>query len=74
VETSQANKVSIVNLENKVNDLTSLVRSLSYRNIQQVKIYSICSLQGRASYICPTMQEDYIKHANIVDGAFNNNT
>jgi hypothetical protein len=38
------NEVSIANLENKVNDLTSLVHSLAYENIQQVKVCSICSL------------------------------
>ncbi|KAL9384350.1 hypothetical protein Peur_013563 [Populus x canadensis] len=36
-----------------------------------VKVCSICSLQGHASDICPTMQEDYIEQANAVDGAFN---
>jgi hypothetical protein len=65
------NEVSISNLENKVNDLTSLVRSSACGNVQQVKVYSICSLQGHASNMCPTMQEDYIKQANVVDGAFN---
>ena len=34
VPSKQVNKVSIVNLENKVNDLTSLVCSLVCRNIQ----------------------------------------
>jgi len=40
----RVNEVSISNLENKVNDLTSLVRSLAYGNVQQVKVCSICSL------------------------------
>jgi hypothetical protein len=67
----RVNEVSISNLESKVNDLTSLVRSLACGNVQQVKVCSICSLQGHASYTCPTMQEDYIEQANAVDGAFN---
>ena len=67
----RVNEVSISNLENKVNDLTSLVCSLACGNVQQVKVCSICSLQGHALDICPTMQEDYIEHANAVDGAFN---
>ena len=67
----RVNEVSVSNLENKVNDLTSLVRSLACGNVQQVKVCSICSLQGHASDMCPTMQEDYIEHANTVDGAFN---
>jgi hypothetical protein len=41
----RVNGVSISNLENKVNDLTFLVCSLTYGNVQQVKVYSICSLQ-----------------------------
>jgi hypothetical protein len=65
------NKVSIVNLENKVNDLTSLMRSLACGNVQQVKVCGICSLQGHTSNMCPTMQEDYIEQANAGDGAFN---
>jgi hypothetical protein len=44
----RVNKVSIDNLENNVNDPTSLVLSLAYGNVQQVKVYSICSLQGHA--------------------------
>jgi len=47
------------------------VRSLACGNVQQVKVCSICSLQGHASDMCPTMQEDYIEQANAVDGAFN---
>jgi recombinational DNA repair protein RecR len=67
----QVNEVSISNLENKVNDLTSLVRSLACGNVQQVKVCSICSLQGHTSNMCPTMQEDYIEQAHAIDGAFN---
>jgi len=67
----RVNEVSISNLENKVNDLTSFVRSLACGNVQQVKVCSICSLQGHASDMCPIMQEDYIEHANAVNGAFN---
>jgi hypothetical protein len=51
----RVNEVSISNIENKVNDLTSLVRSLACGNVQQVKVCSICSLQGHASDMCPTM-------------------
>jgi hypothetical protein len=64
----RVNEVSISNLENKVNDLASLVRSLACGNVYQVKVCSICSLQRHASDMCPTMQEDYIEQANAVDG------
>ena len=47
------------------------MRSLACGNVQQVKVCSICSLQGHASDMCPTMQEDYIEQANAVDGTFN---
>jgi hypothetical protein len=67
----RVNEVSISNLENKVNDLTSLVRSLAYGNVQQVNFCSICSLQGHTSDMCPTMPEDYIKQVHAVDGGFN---
>jgi len=67
----RVNEVSISNLESKVNDLTSLVRSLACGNVQQVKVCSICSLQGHASDMCPTMQEDYIEKAHAIDGTFN---
>jgi hypothetical protein len=52
----RVNEVSISNLENKVNDLTSLVRSLACGNVQQVKVCCICSLQRHTSDICPIMQ------------------
>jgi len=64
-------EVSISNLENKFNDLTSLVRSLACGNVQQVKVCSICSLQGHTSDMCPTMQEDYIEQVYAIDGEFN---
>jgi len=50
-------EVSISNLENKVNDLTSLLHSLACGNVQQVKVCNICSLQEHTSDMCPTMQE-----------------
>jgi hypothetical protein len=67
----RVNEVSISNLENKVNDLTSLVRSLACGIVQQVKVCSICSLQGHTSYMWPTMQEDYIEQVYVVDEGFN---
>jgi hypothetical protein len=47
------------------------MRSLACGNVQQVKVCSICLLQGHASDMCPSMQEDYIEQANAVDRAFN---
>ena len=67
----QVNEVSISNLENKVNDITSLMRSLACGNVHQVKVCGICSLQGHTLDMCPTMQEDYIEHVHAVDGGFN---
>jgi hypothetical protein len=51
----QVNEVNIANLENKVNDLTSFMRSLAYRNVYQVKVYSLCLLQSHALDMCPTL-------------------
>jgi hypothetical protein len=56
---------------NKVNDLTSLMRSLAYGNVQQLKACSICLLQGHALDMCLTMQQDNIEQTNTVNGAFN---
>ena len=67
----RVNEVSISILENKVNDLTFLVRSLACGNLQQVKVCSICSLQGHTSDMCPKIQEDYIEQVHAVDGGFN---
>jgi hypothetical protein len=67
----RVNEVSISNLKNKVNDLTSLVRSLACENIQQVKVCTICSLQRHTSNMCATMQEDYIEQVHAVDEGFN---
>jgi len=47
------------------------MRSLASGNKQLVKVCNICSLQGHALDMCPTMQEDYSEQANAVDGAFN---
>ena len=47
------------------------MRSLACGNVQQVKVCSICSLQGNTSDMCPTMQEDYIEQVHAVDGGFN---
>jgi hypothetical protein len=57
----RVNEVSIANIENKVNDLTSLMCFLACGNVQRVKVCSICLLQGHVSDMCPTMQEDYIE-------------
>jgi hypothetical protein len=67
----RVNEVSISNIENKVNDLTSLVCFLACGNVQQVKCCTICSLQGHASDMCPIIQKDYIEQTNAIDGVFN---
>ncbi|KAL3582878.1 hypothetical protein D5086_017210 [Populus alba] len=40
------------------------------KEFHMVKACSTCFLQGHASDMCPTMQEDYIGQSNAVDGAF----
>jgi len=47
------------------------MHSLACGNVQQMKICSMCSLQGHTSDMCPTMQEDYIEQVHAVDGGFN---
>ena len=37
-QSKRVNEISTSNLENKVNDLTYLVRSLAYGNVQEVKV------------------------------------
>jgi len=47
------------------------VHSLSCGNVQQLKVYNICLLQGHALDMCLTIQQDYIEQTNIVNGVFN---
>ena len=68
----RVNEVSISNLENKVNDLTSLVRSLACSNMQQVRSCGICASVGHASDMCPTMEEGSYEQANAIGGVFPN--
>ena len=53
----RVNEVSTSSLEQKVEELTSLMRQVVVGNRQQVKACGICSIIGHATDMCPTLQE-----------------
>ena len=53
-------------LENKINQLTSLVQNLVAGNTQQAKACGICAHTGHSTDMCPTLQEDTPEQANAV--------
>ena len=71
--TKRVNEVSDANLETKVSELTSLVRSLMCGNDNVAKVCGICSMNGHTSDICPQLVDDSIEHANSIGGNFNVN-
>ena len=66
-----ANVVNVSSLENKISDLTSLVRQLAVGQLQQARVCGICSVPGHPTDMCPTLQDDPIQQANAVGGFVN---
>ncbi|KAL2235809.1 UNVERIFIED_CONTAM: hypothetical protein Sindi_1313100 [Sesamum indicum] len=62
----KSNKVS--NLEERLNQLTTVVEKVVADTYQQVKTCGICTLTGHATDMCPTLQESTTKHADAVGG------
>ncbi|XP_057999087.1 uncharacterized protein LOC131177925 [Hevea brasiliensis] len=54
----RVSEASHSSLENQIANLTSLVSQLVVDNVQQVKKYEICSLQGHAIDMCLTLQDE----------------
>ena len=62
----RVHEVNVSSLENKINQLTSLVQNLVVGNTQQVKACGICAYTGHSTDMCPTLQEDTPEQANAV--------
>ncbi|XP_020548143.1 uncharacterized protein LOC110011706 [Sesamum indicum] len=62
----KSNEVS--NLEERLNQLTTVVEKVVADTYQQVKACGICTLTGHATDMCPTLQESTTEHANAVGG------
>ncbi|KAL2252048.1 UNVERIFIED_CONTAM: hypothetical protein Sindi_2327100 [Sesamum indicum] len=62
----RSNEVS--NLEDRLNQLTSIVEKVVADKYQQVKACGICTLTGHANDMRPTLQESTTEHADSVGG------
>ncbi|XP_020552909.1 uncharacterized protein LOC105172102 [Sesamum indicum] len=62
----KSNKVS--NLEERLNQLTTVVEKVVADTYQQAKACGICTLTGHATDMCPTLQELTTEHADAVGG------
>ncbi|KAL2232428.1 UNVERIFIED_CONTAM: hypothetical protein Sindi_1422800 [Sesamum indicum] len=62
----KSNEVS--NLEERLNQPTTVVEKVVADTYQQVKACGICSLTGHATDMCPTLQESTTEHADAVGG------
>ncbi|GMI95485.1 hypothetical protein HRI_003217800 [Hibiscus trionum] len=66
----RVNEVNVSSLEDNISNLTSLVQKLALGNTQQVKACGICTSQGHATDMCPTLQEESIEDANAIGGPY----
>ncbi|KAL2228655.1 UNVERIFIED_CONTAM: hypothetical protein Sindi_1845200 [Sesamum indicum] len=62
----RSNEVS--NLEDRLNQLTSIFEKVFADKHQQVKACGICTLTGNATDMCPTFQESTTEHVDAVGG------
>ncbi|KAL2249932.1 UNVERIFIED_CONTAM: Retrovirus-related Pol polyprotein from transposon 17.6 [Sesamum indicum] len=58
----------VSNLEERLNQLTTIVEKVVADTYQQVKACGICTLKGHATDMCPTLQESTTEHADAVGG------
>jgi len=64
----RVNEVSSSSLEDKINNLTTLVQSLAAGNMQQAKACGICAFTGHPTDMCLTLQDDSREHVNAIKG------
>src|SRR5262249_428805 len=64
--TKRVNDISSSSLELKVDELNSFMCAMMSGDVQQVKTCDICSMNGYSSDMCPTIQDNPIKHANAI--------
>ncbi|KAL2230922.1 UNVERIFIED_CONTAM: Retrovirus-related Pol polyprotein from transposon [Sesamum indicum] len=58
----------VCNLEERLNQLTTVIEKVVADTYQQVKACGICTLMGHATDMCPTLQESTTEHADAVGG------
>ncbi|KAL0333026.1 UNVERIFIED_CONTAM: hypothetical protein Scaly_2204100 [Sesamum calycinum] len=66
----KSNEVSIAAFDDRLNELTSLVKKIAVERIQHVKAYCICTLTRNATDMCPTLQESPTEHAEAIGEFF----
>ncbi|KAL0285516.1 UNVERIFIED_CONTAM: hypothetical protein Sradi_7172500 [Sesamum radiatum] len=63
----RVNEVS-TSIDERLDELTSLVKKLIVGNTQQVKACGICTSSGHSTDACPTFHEEPTMHVNTVGG------
>ncbi|KAK4381782.1 hypothetical protein Sango_2933900 [Sesamum angolense] len=66
----RSNEVSIAAFDDRLNELTSLVKKLAVERTQHVKTCGICTLPEHVTDMCPTLQEGPTEHADAIGGFF----
>ncbi|XP_024961548.1 uncharacterized protein LOC112501983 [Cynara cardunculus var. scolymus] len=69
-----ASEVHVKSLENKITDLTNLVKQLAMGNMPQVKACGFCSLVAHPTDACPTLHEEEEQVNAIGGGNFQNSS
>ncbi|KAK4390452.1 hypothetical protein Sango_2108500 [Sesamum angolense] len=64
----RSNEVNIAAFDDRLNELTSLVKKLAVERTQHVKACGICTSPGHVTDICPTLQEGPTEHADAIGG------
>ncbi|XP_073153072.1 uncharacterized protein [Henckelia pumila] len=62
------NEVNVSSLEQKLIELTYLVRQMAVGNGQNVKVCGICTAMEHATDMCPTLQEESVEKLNATGG------
>ncbi|KAK4391634.1 hypothetical protein Sango_1941200 [Sesamum angolense] len=62
----KTNEVSIAAFDDRLNELTSLVKKLAVERTQHVKACSICTSPAHVTDMCPTLQEGPTEHVDAV--------
>ncbi|KAK4395905.1 hypothetical protein Sango_1744800 [Sesamum angolense] len=64
----KSNEVSIAAFDDRLNELTSLVKKLAVERTQHVKACGICTSPAHVTDMCLTLQETPTEHADAIGG------
>ncbi|KAK4399223.1 hypothetical protein Sango_1397800 [Sesamum angolense] len=64
----RSNEVSVAAFDDRLNELTSLVKKLAVERTQHVKACGICTSPAHITDMCPTLQETPTGHADVIGG------